>query len=341
MAIARSVLQADAPLPTGGTRGGARVGRQLLGTRAGHNDRAVARQPMAPTLVTRVQCLLDQEPAKATAIDEEIAVHLLATLKANCLHMAVLRIEHRVLHTRCDPLHTKTFCMPAQEACIEPCVDMESMVDLRQRRRPEARVRPHEAMRTRRRGIDRTRPQIRRLAGLLHALPVVVKRQDRARVADRAKSVHIAVAKARPVTELDAQFEGRLRLADKGVLVQTDQLVEQLDHWDRRFTNANRRDVRRLDQLDRVAAVRDLGKRSGRHPAGRAATHNDEGFQVLLLHRCWPPAVLIGQRRANPRPAASAPGLQPSSPPRRCRNHEIGRSRAAPTGGPRESALRD
>src|SRR5205085_11300790 len=72
--IAHSVLERDPPLPASAARGrtGERIGRpcQL----AGHGDRSVARQPLAPVLVTGAELLLDQQPAKARAVDEQLAL---------------------------------------------------------------------------------------------------------------------------------------------------------------------------------------------------------------------------------------------------------------------------
>ena len=89
-AVAGAMLERDPPLPARLARGRARVGRERCGAGARHRHRAIARQPMAPVLVAGLQRLLDQQPAEARAIDEEVGLDLAAALERDRGDVAVL-----------------------------------------------------------------------------------------------------------------------------------------------------------------------------------------------------------------------------------------------------------
>ncbi len=72
--VTDSVLQRNTPLPTGLMRDRFGVRKKRLGRFARHRDRTVVRQPVAPILKTRSERLLDQEPTKAGAVDEELTL---------------------------------------------------------------------------------------------------------------------------------------------------------------------------------------------------------------------------------------------------------------------------
>ena len=74
VAVADAMLQRDAPLPAGGPRRGQRVGRARAGELRRHRYRPVARQHVAPVQIAGLQGLLDQQPAKAAAIDIQIGL---------------------------------------------------------------------------------------------------------------------------------------------------------------------------------------------------------------------------------------------------------------------------
>jgi hypothetical protein len=65
--------------------------------------------------------------------------------------------------------------------------------------------------------------------------------------------VHVAVADAAPVLELDAQLEGGLRLAHELIFVDAEHLVEQLDHRDGRFSHADGADI--VDSISVTATL--------------------------------------------------------------------------------------
>ena len=88
-AVAGAVLERNAPLPSRLARRRPRIGSERIGARAGHRHRPVAGQPVAPVLVTGLQRLLDQQSAKARAVDEEIGRDPCGRLRASptrCRH---------------------------------------------------------------------------------------------------------------------------------------------------------------------------------------------------------------------------------------------------------------
>src|SRR4029079_11645178 len=72
MAVPGPMLQRDSPLPAGITGRCSRVRRQWRDPSARDGHCAIARKPMRPILITGLQGLLDEQPAEARAIDEEI-----------------------------------------------------------------------------------------------------------------------------------------------------------------------------------------------------------------------------------------------------------------------------
>src|SRR5207248_4809906 len=74
VAVADAVLERNAPLPARLARGRTRVRGEWRSVLARRRDGAVARQPFGPILVSRVQRLLDQQPGKAAAVDEQIGL---------------------------------------------------------------------------------------------------------------------------------------------------------------------------------------------------------------------------------------------------------------------------
>ena len=82
-AVSRAVLQRNAPGPAGVERGRAGKGHDRPGIGARHGDGAVAWQPMGPVLIPGLQRLLDQQPAKAGAIDEQVGGDMLAILQGH------------------------------------------------------------------------------------------------------------------------------------------------------------------------------------------------------------------------------------------------------------------
>src|SRR3546814_10281791 len=94
------MLERDAPLPPRRLRGRSRQRLPVGGALARDGERAVARQPRAPVLEPRLHHLLDQQPAKPRAIDEQIARDFAPVGKRSeehtSEHQSLMRISYAV-----------------------------------------------------------------------------------------------------------------------------------------------------------------------------------------------------------------------------------------------------
>ena len=73
MAVADAMLQRNAPLPPGLACEDSSQGNQRFDPRTWHGNSAVALKPFGPFFKSCFELLLDQKPAEARAIDEEVA----------------------------------------------------------------------------------------------------------------------------------------------------------------------------------------------------------------------------------------------------------------------------
>ena len=125
----------------GGVRGraGERIGIARIAAR--HRDRAVAGQPVRPVLVAGIQRLLDQQPAKARAVDEQVALDDRDRRRASTeFDEAALAVERRrrrsCLRCGCTP---RVLGIVAQEFRIEAGVEVEGVDADCDKRRPRVR----------------------------------------------------------------------------------------------------------------------------------------------------------------------------------------------------------
>ena len=79
-AVARTMLQGNAPAPSGGVRRRACVGNRVVRSLARHRQSAIAREPMGPVVETSLESALDQQGAQTRTVDEEIARDHLVTM---------------------------------------------------------------------------------------------------------------------------------------------------------------------------------------------------------------------------------------------------------------------
>ena len=287
MAVPGAVLQRNAPLPPRLSRGGPGVGRQRPGVLARHGQSPVAGQPVAPVLIAGLQRPLDQEPAKARAVDVESAAHFAAVLEFQGPDIAGLAIQGHIRDLAFYPRDAEAFGVPAQIGGVEPGVEMEGVVQAAQRRALDLRH-PAEAARHRHMIVETVIPQ-RPAPTLQHVVePVVVERDVAEVFADGAEGVHVAVTFAPPVHELDPELEGGHGLADELVLVDAKHVVEEHDGGDGRLAHADRADVLGLHQGDLDPRPHHLGQRRRRHPARCAAAHDGDRLQFRRMHGLRP-----------------------------------------------------
>ena len=113
-----------------------------------------------------------------------------------------------------------------------------------------------------------------------------------------------ALALLPPVDELDAELECALRMPQEIVFVELHQAVELRDRGDRRLADADDADLGGFDQRDGQPRAQDARQRGGRHPAGGAATGDDDRSDFLTGHA----ASISGTRLKERHPPAIADG---------------------------------
>lgn len=108
-----------------------------------------------------------------------------------------------------------------------------------------------------------------------------MKRQEPQVAPDRPEAVHVAVAEARPVDELDAELERALRLADELRLLDLEEVVERDEMRDGRLADPDDADLLGLDQSYLELPAEGFAECRRRHPAGTAPADDDDGAQRL------------------------------------------------------------
>ena len=294
MPVTGAVLQRYAPLPACGVRGGPGVGRQRASARpdpfAGHGPRAVAGQPVAPVVKAGVQGLLDEQRAKARAVDEQITRHALTALHHHASHEAVAAVLFNTDDPAFGAAHAACFGEAPKVLRIQARVEVKGVGDGRQRRVRRVH-RARELAMPRRHGVHRVRTQFLGLPGREQPVPVVVERHQPQVLPDGTKRVDVAVALATPVHELDAQLEAGHGAAHEVVFVDAQRLVELLDGGDGGLAHADGGNLVGLNQVDVVAAVQHLGERRRGHPPGGAAAHDNDALQSWLIHSRLPGVI--------------------------------------------------
>jgi hypothetical protein len=81
-----------------------------------------------------------------------------------------------------------------------------------------------------------------------------------------------------PADELDRELEGAIDSTNEIVFVDAEQIGEQMNLRNRRFTHADDADFFGLDQRDIEAVTEHARERCGGHPARRTATDDDHFF---------------------------------------------------------------
>jgi len=275
MAIAGAVLQRDAPLPAGRPGIGLRVRAHRLGPDTGHGDGTIARQPTAPVVETRLQRTFDQQPAKARAIQEQVAFDALAAVHLHRFDEAVGGAQLHVHHLAFAAAHAALLGIAAQEPTIKPGIEMIGIADTANRGIAHL-VHAAKSPAFGGNGIERIVPQTAVAAGALAAQPVVVKRQRPERHPCFAEGMQVRIADTAPIVELDAELECALRRAQHFVFIQTEKRIDQPDLWDGGLADTDDADLLGLDQADTQLLAHGLGEACRGHPAGGTATDDDD-----------------------------------------------------------------
>jgi len=115
---AHPVLQRDAPLPPGVVRDRLRIRHRRAEMFRLHRNRAVVGQPVAPVLEPRVQRAIDQQPAKAGAVDEHVALDPPLTIEMQRGDIARLAVQLDARDLALDALAAVGFGRCANLPCI-------------------------------------------------------------------------------------------------------------------------------------------------------------------------------------------------------------------------------
>ena len=199
VAVAGAVLQRDAPLPARRARRRARV-RRRAARRVSHGTamRAVARQPVRPVLVAGLQRLLDQQAAKAGAIDEQVAVDPLRRLRAPPRRRSRRPARSDVDDLAFDALHAARLGVAAQVPRVQAGVEVVGVGDVAPAASAGTSRGRAELAARRRRRVQRIRRRGRRPSPALQLAASTGGTAASLVAADRAEAVDVAVAEPRP-----------------------------------------------------------------------------------------------------------------------------------------------
>ena len=219
----------------------------------GHGQRPIAGQPVRPVLVAGLERALDQQRAKAGAVDEQVGGADTAILQRDALDEAALAILLYRADLALVPYHAARLRESAQVRGIQPGIELIGIIEGR-------RARCADRSRAARTCPAWPRPRPCRVIQADVAFrprrePVLVHGHRVEGPAEAAEGVEIATPRPRPIDELDAELKGALCRPDEVILVDAEQLVEQPDGGDRRLADPDRADLLGFDQRDRAAAI--------------------------------------------------------------------------------------
>ena len=275
IAVADAVLERNAPLPPRLARDRPRVGERRADVGAGHRNRAVAGQPVRPVVIARCERALDQEAAKAGAVEEQVACDPLARGENQSGDVAGVAVPFDAIDLAFGALDPAVDGEAAEVGGVQPRVEVEGVGHRWQRLRGDRPAAVHTAGA---RGdlVKRIGVQWLGEAELAGAQPVMLEGDQPDVAADVAERMHVAVARLAPAVESDAELERAAGGAEKGVLIQPQRLVEQADLRDGRLADADGADLFGFDQPDAVAAFEQAAEGRRGHPARGAATGDDD-----------------------------------------------------------------
>ena len=230
---------------------------------------------MAPILPSRFQQLLDQQAAKAGAVDEQIAFDPFARLQAQGGDMAAFAVLLGIEDAALDTPRAMAFGEGAQESGVTAGIEVIGIIDVRL-------VGGGEALGFRRLQLEAIGAKLVGQALLARAQPDMVEVGHPGRPADLAEAVEIAIADPRPILEGYAQLEGRSGRLHEVAFVDAEQMVEGPRRRDGRFADADGADLVGFDQHHIEQRLEQFGQGGRDHPSGGTAPGDDDPLDLLL-----------------------------------------------------------
>jgi hypothetical protein len=280
-----------------------------------HRHGAVVEQPVRPVLVADRQRLADQQGAKASAVDEQIAFDACTGVQLQGADLARRRIALHADDLAFDAMHAERFAEAAQEAGVEGGVQVVGVVQA-----VVGQVRKAAGLRCLR--FERVGAVVGRQLPLAALEPEVLEACGPVVLAGLAEAVEVVPAHLAPALEPDAQLEGGLRGGHEGLFVYAQQAVEGLQRRDGRLAHAHGADLVGLDQRDVQQRAQRLGQPCSDHPACGATACDDDtpdgrtrAFGWVAARRvrgvCAHRFRLLRRRARNTRAAFGSSGRRP------------------------------
>ena len=133
-AVADAVLQGDSPAPPRLMRDRARVRHRRAGRFGLHCERAVGRKPLAPVLERGIHRPIDQQRAKAGAIDEQVSFDPNARIEHQRVDQAAFGILRHIDDLAFNPRDAGRLCKTAKESGVGGRIEMIGVGERRFRR---------------------------------------------------------------------------------------------------------------------------------------------------------------------------------------------------------------
>src|SRR4051794_2305531 len=127
------MLQRNSPQPTRRHRGRARVRRGLTSRFTGHRNCTIARQPMTPIVITCVEAMLDQEPAKTRTIDKKITFDDSTVLEHHGIDRTRFAVELHIHDLGIHSPNAKISRVLAQTGRIQSGIEMKGVTESTER----------------------------------------------------------------------------------------------------------------------------------------------------------------------------------------------------------------
>ena len=298
VARADTAVERDVPHPAGAQRRGRGVGLDAVGLDVPgdlEGDRAVAQQRVAEGDERLVERLVDQQAAEAGAVDEEVAAQRPVPVGDQVIDAAVLG-QLDLIHLIDDLADAAPRGVPlevlgqqagvelvgvgvldlvlGQKAVLRPPAAAEEVLHLVVEDAAVQEAGRQLVLAHRRDGeaglVERHLVLLELQPPLAHVVAV-----DHLIALERV----IEVGSVRtPAGELDRQLVGGVATRHPVLLLEAEEVEEELDGAESRLADADRPDVRGLDQGD-VDARRGLFKIGRGHPTSRTSTYNNDTFR--------------------------------------------------------------